>query len=210
MAIRVLLADDHPPLRLGLRALLEADPAFQVVAEAGDGETAWAYLEHLQPDLAVLDIRLPRRSGLEVARAARAQGLAIRILLLSAYDEMAFVQEALEIGVEGYILKNEDLVTIAAAIRTVAQGGTAFSLAVLKKIQNLRHSGLLLTPREREILQGVAEGWTNREIAQRLSVAERTVETHLAAVFQKLGVRNRAEAVREALRRGWLSLASEE
>lgn len=205
MVYRVLLADDHPSLRLGLRVLLETDPAFRVVAEAGDGEAALAAFERLQPDLAVLDIRLPRRSGLEVAREIRSRRPSTRILLLSAYDDPPLIEEAIAIGVEGYLLKTEDLAALAAAVRSVAQGGTAFSPTVLERIRTLRQTPLRLTPREQAILSRVAAGWTNREIARHLGLSERTVEYHLERIFQKLGVRNRAEAVREALRHGWLS-----
>ncbi|MCS6963719.1 MAG: response regulator transcription factor [Thermoflexus sp.] len=208
MPIRVVLADDHPPLRLGLRALLSASPDFEVVGEAGDGETALALLERLQPDVAVLDIRLPQRDGLTIAREIRRRGWPIRVLLLSAYEDEALIQEALAIGVDGYLLKQEDVETIAAAVRSAAQGLAAFSRPVLAKMRTLRGEGL--TEREREILALAAEGLTNRAIAQRLGISPRTVEYHLSQIFGRLGVSDRAAAVREALRRGWLREAAGE
>lgn len=203
--IRVLVADDHPPLRLGLRALLERRPEVQVVAEAGDGETALAMLETLQPDVAILDIRLPRRDGLALAREIRRRGWPIRILLLSAYDDEALIREAMAVGVEGYLLKSEGLEAIAAAVQSVARGLTAFSPEILARVRGLpERGGGGLTEREREILELVAEGLTNRAIAQRLRLSPRTVEYHLGQIFQRLGVSSRAAAVKEAMRRGWL------
>jgi DNA-binding NarL/FixJ family response regulator len=203
--IRVLVADDHPPLRLGLRALLERRPEVQVVAEAGDGETALAMLETLQPDVAILDIRLPRRDGLALAREIRRRGWPIRILLLSAYDDEALIREAMAVGVEGYLLKSEGLEAIAAAVQSVARGLTAFSPEILARARGLPERGREgLTEREREILELVAEGLTNRAIAQRLGLSPRTVEYHLGQIFQRLGVSSRAAAVKEAMRRGWL------
>ena len=203
--IRVLVADDHPPLRLGLRALLERRPEVQVVAEAGDGETALAMLETLQPDVAILDIRLPRRDGLALAREIRRRGWPIRILLLSAYDDEALIREAMVVGVEGYLLKSEGLEAIAAAVQSVARGLTAFSPEILARARGLpERGGGGLTEREREILELVAEGLTNRAIAQRLGLSPRTVEYHLGQIFQRLGVSSRAAAVKEAMRRGWL------
>jgi DNA-binding NarL/FixJ family response regulator len=203
--IRVLVADDHPPLRLGLRALLERRPEVQVVAEAGDGETALAMLETLQPDVAILDIRLPRRDGLALAREIRRRGWPIRILLLSAYDDEALIREAMVVGVEGYLLKSEGLEAIAAAVQSVARGLTAFSPEILARARGLpERGGEGLTEREREILELVAEGLTNRAIAQRLGLSPRTVEYHLGQIFQRLGVSSRAAAVKEAMRRGWL------
>jgi DNA-binding NarL/FixJ family response regulator len=203
--IRVLVADDHPPLRLGLRALLERRPEVQVVAEAGDGETALAMLETLQPDVAILDIRLPRRDGLALAREIRRRGWPIRILLLSAYDDEALIREAMVVGMEGYLLKSEGLEAIAAAVQSVARGLTAFSPEILARARGLpERGGEGLTEREREILELVAEGLTNRAIAQRLGLSPRTVEYHLGQIFQRLGVSSRAAAVKEAMRRGWL------
>jgi two-component system nitrate/nitrite response regulator NarL len=203
--IRVLVADDHPPLRLGLRALLERRPEVQVVAETGDGETALAMLETLQPDVAILDIRLPRRDGLALAREIRRRGWPIRILLLSAYDDEALIREAMAVGVEGYLLKSEGLEAIAAAVQSVARGLTAFSPEILARARGLpERGGEGLTEREREILELVAEGLTNRAIAQRLGLSPRTVEYHLGQIFQRLGVSSRAAAVKEAMRRGWL------
>jgi DNA-binding NarL/FixJ family response regulator len=203
--IRVLVADDHPPLRLGLRALLERRPEVQVVAEAGDGETALAMLERLQPDVAILDIRLPRHDGLALAREIRRRGWPIRILLLSAYDDEALIREAMVVGVEGYLLKSEGLEAIAAAVQSVARGLTAFSPEILARARGLpERGGEGLTEREREILELVAEGLTNRAIAQRLGLSPRTVEYHLGQIFQRLGVSSRAAAVKEAMRRGWL------
>jgi len=211
MPIRVFLADDHPPLRLGLRALLSTLPDFEVVGEAGDGEEALALLERLQPDVAVLDIRLPRWDGLALAREIQRRGWPIRVLLLSAYEDDALIREAMAIGVEGYLLKQEGVEAIAAAVQSVARGLRAFSPEILTRARALALQSIEgLTDREREILALVAEGLTNRTIAQRLGISTRTVEYHLGQIFQRLGVNNRAAAVREAIRRGWLQWPSDE
>jgi DNA-binding NarL/FixJ family response regulator len=204
--IRVLIADDHPPLRYGLRVLLEQDPGMQVIAEVSDGFSALQQIEYLQPDVAILDIRLPGQDGLEVARIVHAQGWPTRVLLLSAYAYDAYLQEAIAIGVEGYLLKNEELQIIVSAVRSVAQGLTVFSPALRDRIRSLQcESAEILTRRDLEILEQVARGKADKEIARHLGISERTVRHHLTQIFQKLQVRSRTEAVWVALRNGWIS-----
>jgi DNA-binding NarL/FixJ family response regulator len=178
----------------------------QVIAEVSDGFSALQQIEYLQPDVAILDIRLPGQDGLEVARIVHAQGWPTRVLLLSAYAYDAYLQEAIAIGVEGYLLKNEELQIIVSAVRSVAQGLTVFSPALRDRIRSLQcESAEILTRRDLEILEQVARGKADKEIARHLGISERTVRHHLTQIFQKLQVRSRTEAVWVALRNGWIS-----
>ncbi len=202
--IRVLLADDHPVLRVGLRALLEQEPDIVVVGEASSGEEALARVASLRPDVVVLDCQMPDRSGPEVARQMRQRGLSGRVLALSAYQTDAYIREMLEAGAAGYLLKEEAPEVIVRAIREVARGGEYFSPAVAAKAaawaRGERPGGL--TERELEVLRCMAEGLSNKEIAARLHMTERTVAFHVSNILQKLGVASRVEAVVWAKDRG--------
>jgi len=194
--IRVLLADDHPTLRLGLRVLLDQAPDVEVVGEAEDGEEALALIEALAPDVAVLDCQLPGMEGAEVAAEVRRRGLPTQVLALSAYDDDRYVQEMLEAGAVGYLLKEEAPETIVAAVRAAARGERYFSPPVMAKVvawvRGERPGGL--TEREVEVLKLVAEGLSNKEIAHKLRVKKRTVEFHVGNILRKLGVASRVEA----------------
>ncbi len=202
--IRVLLADDHPVLRVGLRALLEQEPDIVVVGEASSGEEALARAASLRPDVVVLDCQMPDRSGPEVARQMRQRGLSGRVLALSAYQTDAYIREMLGAGAAGYLLKEEAPEVIVRAIREVARGGEYFSPAVAAKAaawaRGERPGGL--TERELEVLRCMAEGLSNKEIAARLHMTERTVAFHVSNILQKLGVASRVEAVVWAKDRG--------
>ncbi len=202
--IRVLLADDHPVLRVGLRALLEQEPDIVVVGEASSGEEALTRVASLRPDVVVLDCQMPDRSGPEVARQMRQRGLSGRVLALSAYQTDAYIREMLEAGAAGYLLKEEAPEVIVRAIREVARGGEYFSPAVAAKAaawaRGERPGGL--TERELEVLRCMAEGLSNKEIAARLHMTERTVAFHVSNILQKLGVASRVEAVVWAKDRG--------
>ncbi len=202
--IRVLLADDHPVLRVGLRALLEQEPDIVVVGEASSGEEALARAASLRPDVVVLDCQMPDRSGPEVARQMRQRGLSGRVLALSAYQTDAYIREMLGAGAAGYLLKEEAPEVIVRAIREVARGGEYFSPAVAAKAaawaRGERPGGL--TERELEVLRCMAEGLSNKEIAARLHMTERTVAFHVSNILQKLGVVSRVEAVVWAKDRG--------
>ncbi len=194
--IRVLLADDHPTLRLGLRVLLDQAPDVEVVGEAEDGEEALALIEALVPDVAVLDCQLPGLEGTEVAQEIRRRGLPVRVLALSAYDDERYVRGMLEAGAVGYLLKDEAPETIVAAVRAAARGEGYFSPAVTAKVaawvRGERPAGL--TKREVEVVRLVAEGMSTKEIAQALSVSVRTVSFHVGNILEKLGVASRVEA----------------
>jgi len=191
--IRVLLADDHPTLRVGLRVLLDQAPDVEVVGEAEDGAEALALIEATQPDVAVLDCRLPGMSGPQVAVEIKRRGLPTKVLALSSYSDDYYVRGMLEAGAVGYLLKSETPEVIVAAVR-VAGSGVAplrpFSPPVAAKIDAWARGELPagLTRREIEVLRLVAEGLSNREIAQALSVTVWTVSFHISNILKKLGV----------------------
>ncbi len=206
-AIHVLLADDHPTLRLGLRVLLERAPDIEVVAEAESGEAALAKILALQPDVAVLDCQLPGLSGPEVAREVRRRGLPTRVLALSAYRYEHYIRGMLEAGAVGYLLKEEAPGAIVEAVRRAAQGGMTFSPGVAEVARAiLEGTGEVprLTERERKVLALMAEGLSNKEIALKLKITERTVEFHVGNILRKLGVASRVEAVVRAKERGMI------
>ncbi len=208
--IRVLLADDHPTLRVGLRVLLDQAPDIEVVGEADTGEEALAQIEMLQPDVVVLDCQMPDIEGPEVAREMRRRGLEVPILALSGYDDDRYVQGMLEADAAGYLLKEEAPEVIVAAVRKAAHGEAYFSPPVASKIAGWARgeepAKPKLTARELDVLRLVARGWTNARIAKELEIAERTVAYHLENVLRKLEVSNRTEAAVEASRRGWLDV----
>jgi DNA-binding NarL/FixJ family response regulator len=194
---RVLLADDHPALRMGLRVLLEQGQIV-VVAEAGDGQEALAQIVALQPDVAVLDCQLPGMTGMAVAREVQQRGLKTRILALSAYSDEKYVRGMIAGGAIGYLLKEEAPGVIVAAVRAASEGQAWFSPAVASVVAAMARGEPAghgnLTQREWQVLRLVARGKTNKEIALALKVAERTVEFHISNVLSKLGVASRVEA----------------
>jgi DNA-binding NarL/FixJ family response regulator len=202
--IRVLLADDHPAFRLGLRVLMERAVGLEMVAEARDGQEALEMIERLLPDVAVLDCQLPGLDGTQVAQEIQRQGLPVRVLALSAYADDRYVREMLKAGAAGYLLKEEAPDVILAAVQTAARGERYFSSALVDKvvawIQGERPGGL--TEREMETLRLVAQGLSNREIAHDLGVKDRTVEFHMTNVLRKLGVASRVEAAMWAKEQG--------
>lgn len=202
--IRALLVDDHPTFRLGLRILLEQAPDVVVVGEAGDGRGALHLVDSLQPDVLVLDCEMPDLPGADVARRIRDRGLPMRVIALSAYDTEHRVRGMLDAGAIGYLLKDEAPGVIVDAVRAVARGEGHFSPAVAQKVrawmEGARPAGL--TERELEVLRLMAEGLSNREIARKLCVTERTVEFHVGNVLRKVGAVSRAEAVVWAKERG--------
>ncbi|MFN3706257.1 MAG: response regulator [Thermoflexales bacterium] len=205
--IRVLLADDHPTLRLGLRVLLDREPDIEVVAEAESGEEALAKILALQPEVAVLDCQLPGLSGPEVARELQQRGLPMRVLALSAYDYDRYLAEMWEAGTHGYLLKEEPLERIASAIQQVARGEPLWTAVQSQRVQRYRKMAARwsqLTEREREVLRLMAEGLSNKEIARELCLTVRTVDFHVGNILQKLGVISRLEAVLWAKEHGFL------
>lgn len=202
--IGVLLADDHPALRIGLRLLLDRAPDIWVLEECGDGPRSLARLESLRPEVAVLDCRLPGMEGMEVAARCRELGLPTRILALSAHDEGHYVRGMLDAGAVGYLLKDEAPGEIVAAVRAVAAGGRWFSQGVAAEARawqrGERPAGL--TERELAVLALLAEGRSNAEIAHGLGFKERTAVFHVGNILRKLGLASRLEAAVWARDRG--------
>ncbi len=205
--IRILLADDHPIVRDGLRLLLERAPDLAVVCEAGDGPEALRLAVALRPDVLILDLALPELSGVEVARRLQADWSPVKILALSAHDDAAYVRGVLTHGAAGYLLKDEARQTIVDAVRGVARGERGWlSRQVAACLfqpeqaanQDAPVSLPVLTAREREVLRLVARGQNNEQIAGILGISSGTVRAHLVAIFPKLGVHRRSEAVAHA------------
>ncbi len=202
--ITVLLADDHPALRLGLRVLLDRAPDIQVLGEAATGPEALAQWAALRPAVVVLDCQLPEMDGVAVAQAARQDGLSGRVLALSAYGDERYVRGMLEAGAAGYLLKEEAPSVIVNAVRAAAGGQTWFSQAVAEVATAWRcgQGPAGLTERELEVLRLLSAALSNKEIAERLCVTRRTVDFHVGNILAKLSVESRVEAAVRAKERG--------
>lgn len=210
--MRIILADDHSIVRRGMRSLLEAEADLQIVGEAAEGREALRLCEELQPDVAILDIAMPQLNGLEVAAQALKQVPELKVIMLSMYADEAYIVRALLAGAKGYLLKEATEVDLVAAIRAVSEGKSFFSPAISRilaedYVRHLQQRGQqdswdLLTAREREVLQLLAEGKTNKEVAGVLHIGVSTVDTHRNKIMQKLGLRNFAELVLYAVRKG--------
>ena len=204
--IRILLVDDHQLVRDGLHSRLGETPGICVVGEAGTGAEALALTAKLQPDLVLLDIGLPDMSGLDVAERLPAVAPSTRALMLSMYDNREYVISAMRAGAAGYVLKDASSKEIIAAIRAVAAGGSYYSAPLTTALATGGSEPPLLTEREREILILVAQGNSNKRIAQQLDVSVRTVETHRLNLRKKLGVETPAGLIRYALQQGWIKV----
>ena len=209
--IRVVLADDHAVVRKGIREFLTEPGDIEVVAEAADGAEAIALLEQEQPDVAVLDIQMPKRSGIDVCRHVRAQRWPIGVLILTAYDDDPYVLAVLQAGANGYVLKTADADDIIQAVRDVHEGKSALDPVIARKLM-AQLAGRAenkpietLTPRETDVLKLAARGYTNKAIGAQLYLSDRTVQGHLANIYGKLHVATRTEAVMRAVSLGWLS-----
>lgn len=209
--IRVLVADDHAIVRTGIRHVLESEPGFVVVAEASTGAEALALAASHHPDVVVLDISLPGDSGLRVAAELRQRSPETQVLMLSMHDNTEYVLESLRAGAHGYLLKDTAAMELRGAIRAVRRGESFFSPAIAGRLSavvrgdpadSISRALAQLTGRERQVLVGVAEGHTNREIAVRLGISHRTVESHRESLMKKLGVRTVAGLTRLALEAG--------
>jgi DNA-binding NarL/FixJ family response regulator len=210
--IRILVADDHTIIRSGLKLLLEQQPDFKVVAEANDGREAVDLVAKHRPDVAVLDIGMPHLNGIEAARQIAAGHPEVQVVILSMHSDEGYVLRALKAGARAYILKNSAEADLIKAVRSVADGKSFFSPAISKLLledyvrqvqeKSVEDSYDLLTPREREILQLLAEGKSNKDVAAILKLSLHTVETHRGNILQKLNLHGTPELILYAVRKG--------
>jgi len=206
--IRVLVVDDHPVVREGLISVLEDQPDLQIIGAAGSAEEALSLVRRLRPDVVLLDLELPGMGGLAAIPYLLAGSAPPRVLVFTAYDTDDRVRGALEAGAAGYLLKGVSGEEIARSVRSVYEGKTALEPRIaartLPQTRSPARQRGPLTPREREVLELVAQGLANKEIASRLGISERTVKFHIASIMDKLGAENRAQATALALQRGLL------
>ena len=215
MSISVLLVEDHKIVREGTRQLLEQCADIKVVGEASDGLEAVAMTEEIQPDIIVVDVRLPKLNGIEATRIITNRSPNIKVLILSAYDDDSYVFPLFEAGASGYLLKSSSGAELAEAIRTVNKGGTALSPRIGSKLvsrlgnRQVYRKGNMpegLTKREMDVLRAAAHGQANKTIAVELGISVQTVQVHLRNIFGKLQVSSRSEAIVRAIQYGWITL----
>lgn len=206
----MLLADDHAVVRAGIRDFLESAEDIQIVAEAENGLQAIEAIQAHRPDVAVLDIQMPEKSGIEVTRWVRANAPATGVLILTAYDDDPYIMAVLQAGANGYVLKTADAEDIIRAVRAVHEGQSALDPTIARKVmahisgRKLSAPVERLTNRELEVLALTAKGYTNKAIGVQLGISDRTVQGHLAKIFNKLQAESRTEAVMRAVSLGWL------
>lgn len=206
--IRIVVADDHPVVRDGVASTLSSTPGLEVVGQASDGPEAVELVAALEPDVVVMDLRMPGGGGVEAVRELRRRGASARVLVLTTYDTDSDTIAAVEAGATGYLLKDAPTETLVAAVRSTAAGEAVLSPAVASRLASHVRSpqrSAALSAREREVLALVAQGRSNRLIARDLFVSEATVKTHLVHIYTKLGVTDRAAAVASGYRLGILT-----
>ena len=212
--IRILVADDHPIVRDGLVAILSTQPDLDVVAEAGDGQEVLAQVAQSQPDVVLLDLEMPQLDGVETLRRLRERHPQTRVIIFTAFDTDERILAAVQAGAQGYLLKGAPRHEVFNAIRVVHEGGSLLQPVVASKLLRQMSApaagdaGLVepLTPREQEVLNYLAQGLQNKEIAQKLVISERTVKFHVSSILTKLEVGNRTEAVAVAAQRGLIDM----
>lgn len=212
--VSVLLADDHAMVRKGIRDFLEEDETLRVIAEASNGEEALTLIARQAPDVAVFDIQMPRLNGLDATRRVKQQFPGVQVLILTAYEDDPYIFAALRAGASGYLLKTSSSDELVYAVHAVAQGETALSPTIAKKLV-LHATGIssaeqdiveALTDRELDVLRLTAQGMGNKQIGAALNISDRTVQGHLANIYEKLHVATRTEAVLYAVRQKWIAL----
>ena len=214
MTVTLLLVDDHPLIRQGLRHLLEGEPEFKVIGEAGDGLEALLLVERLKPNILVVDMMMPGLNGLEVLRQMKHISPDTRAIVLSMQSADAYVLEALKNGAAGYVLKETGPSELVNAVREVTNGNQYLSIKISERLQVSGRKIIdmpsdayeTLTTREREILQMTVEGQTSQEVGDKLTISPRTVEVHRSNLMNKLGLRNQTDLIRFAIKRGIISM----
>ncbi len=217
--IKILIADDHAVVREGTRQILEQEPDMDVIGEAADGEETVRLAGSLKPDVAIIDISMPKMDGIEATRQIKALYPTMVVLILSAYDDDQFVFSLLEAGAAGYLLKSVRGSELVEAVRAVYNGESALHPSIARKVLNRfvpapdkslkQEPSEVLTDRELEVLKLATRGLSNQEIADELFLSLRTVQAHISHIFNKLQVSSRTEAVVRALKEGWVSLADD-
>lgn len=211
--IRVLLADDHVLVRKGIRRFLEKELGLEVIGEAGDGEEIVALTKELKPDVAVLDVAMPKMGGIQATKQIKAINPSIAVLILTAYDYDQYVFALLEAGASGYLLKDICPEELVSAIYAICKGDPVLHPSVARKVMERFRSPVnnqevrsydLLSDREMNVLALAAQGKSNKDIADELDLSIRTIETHIGHIFNKLGVGSRTEAVIMAIKKGWV------
>ena len=206
MSVKILLADDHPLTRSGIAEFVKREPTFELVAEAEDGISAWEQIATIKPDVALLDIRMPGLDGVSVAQKVKNEGLNTAIVMLTSYDAQQYVIASLRAGARGFVLKTVSPKELTTAINTVAKGGLYLDPEVASVMGEQDFIPEQLSVREREVLLLAAKGLSSKEVAKQLFISERTVQTHLASIYDKLGSRNKTEALLLALKYGVVTL----
>ncbi len=211
--LRVFLADDHAVVREGLKALINAQAGMEVIGEAADGQTALTEATELEPDVVIMDISMPGLSGAKATAQLKQACPQVRVLALTVHEDGSYLRQLLEAGAAGYVLKRAAAEELVHAIRAVASGGVYLDPGLAGKVVNSfvrkqaakePNAGPDLSEREEEVVRLIAQGYSNKEIAARLAISVKTVETYKARSLEKLGLRGRTDLVRYALQRGWL------
>lgn len=213
MAVHIMIADDHSMIREGLKNLLELDGDIEVIAEAVDGDDCLKKLETIKPEVLLLDINMPKKNGLEVLQALKARRSKLKVLVLTVHNEIEYLMKAVDIGVNGYILKDSESAELKKAILTITQGETyiqpslipALNSKMIEKNQDEEKIDVL-TRRELEVLKLLAVGMYNKEVAEKLNISERTVKNHVSNIFKKLEVTDRTQAAVFAIRNNLIKL----
>ena len=208
MTIRIVLADDHPLTRKGVAACIAEEEGMQLVGEAADGDSAWNLIQQFQPDIALLDIRMPGQDGIELARRIKDSGTPTKAIMLTSFDAQQYVLAALAAGAKGFIVKSSVAVELTQCIERVMNGGVYLDSNIDATLGHDASEETVqdLSPREREVLLNVSKGFAVKEVAERLHITERTVHAHLTSVYSKLGVRNKTEALIVSLKSGTILL----